>query len=168
MPVASCVRSCTPSPIRPCRSSASTRHDGSTARSGSVRTPCSRSRGRATGGWRSTLTTPPTSCGSVVPGASPAGGGEPRSRSSGATSRDARSSGRRGGSSRSSATATWSGGPVGIRAQLVTRDGTLVDDFVFGESRRILHVRNAPSPAATASLAIGAEIAGRALARSDA
>jgi L-2-hydroxyglutarate oxidase LhgO len=58
---------------------------------------------------------------------------------------------------------TW--GPVGIRAQLVAPDGTLVDDFALTESRRILHVRNAPSPAATASLAIGAEIARRALAR---
>ena len=55
-------------------------------------------------------------------------------------------------------------GPVGIRAQLVRADGTLLDDFVLTERDRILHVRNAPSPGATASLAIGAEIARRALA----
>lgn len=59
-------------------------------------------------------------------------------------------------------------GPVGVRAQLVARDGSLVDDFVLAESPRMLHVRNAPSPGATASLAIGAEVAGRTLARLDA
>jgi (S)-2-hydroxyglutarate dehydrogenase len=58
-------------------------------------------------------------------------------------------------------------GPVGVRAQLVAADGTLVDDFVVHETPRVLHVRNAPSPAATASLAIGAEIAARALGRFD-
>ena len=57
---------------------------------------------------------------------------------------------------------TW--GPVGVRAQLVRSDGALIDDFVLAASDRMLHVRNAPSPGATASLAIGAEIAGRALA----
>ncbi len=46
-------------------------------------------------------------------------------------------------------------GPWGVRAQLVTPDGTLVDDFVFRGTRRVVHVLNAPSPAATASLAIG-------------
>ena len=55
-------------------------------------------------------------------------------------------------------------GPVGIRAQLVRADGTLIDDFVLAERDRILHVRNASSPGATASLAIGAEVARRALA----
>jgi (S)-2-hydroxyglutarate dehydrogenase len=60
---------------------------------------------------------------------------------------------------------TW--GPIGVRAQLVARDGALVDDFVMREAPRMLHVRNAPSPAATASLAIGAEISQRALARFD-
>lgn len=59
-------------------------------------------------------------------------------------------------------------GPVGVRAQLVSRDGSLVDDFVLAESPRMLHVRNAPSPGATASLAIGALVAARALARLDA
>lgn len=46
-------------------------------------------------------------------------------------------------------------GPCGIRAQAVDRAGRLVDDFSLGGTRRIVHVRNAPSPAATASLAIG-------------
>ena len=58
-------------------------------------------------------------------------------------------------------------GPVGVRAQLVAADGTLIDDFVMRESARMLHVRNAPSPGATASLAIGAEVARHALERSD-
>lgn len=52
---------------------------------------------------------------------------------------------------------------AGIRAQAVRPDGTLVDDFVFAGGGRLTHVVNAPSPAATASLAIGAEVAGRAL-----
>lgn len=51
---------------------------------------------------------------------------------------------------------------AGIRAQGVARDGKLVDDFVFSETERALHVRNAPSPAATSSLAIAAMIADRA------
>ena len=50
-------------------------------------------------------------------------------------------------------------GPSGVRAQAMNADGTLVDDFVFEGSDRVLHVRNAPSPAATASLAIAAYIA---------
>ncbi len=45
-------------------------------------------------------------------------------------------------------------GPSGVRAQAVDGDGSLVDDFRLGSEGRILHVRNAPSPAATASLAI--------------
>ena len=53
-------------------------------------------------------------------------------------------------------------GPSGVRAQALDRDGTLVDDFRLGGSRHVLHVRNAPSPAATASLAIGRELADRA------
>ncbi|WKX71194.1 L-2-hydroxyglutarate oxidase [Streptomyces sp. XD-27] len=54
--------------------------------------------------------------------------------------------------------------PAGVRAQAVLRDGTLVDDFLFAESQRVVHVLNAPSPAATASLPIGREVARRALA----
>lgn len=54
--------------------------------------------------------------------------------------------------------------PAGVRAQAVLRDGTLVDDFLFAESHRMVHVLNAPSPAATASLPIGREVARRALA----
>jgi L-2-hydroxyglutarate oxidase LhgO len=51
-------------------------------------------------------------------------------------------------------------GPSGVRAQSVARDGRLVDDFSFNiQGRRLMHVRNAPSPAATSSLAIGELIA---------
>ena len=46
-------------------------------------------------------------------------------------------------------------GPSGVRAQALRRDGSLVDDFLLGGSDRVLHVNNAPSPAATSSLAIG-------------
>jgi L-2-hydroxyglutarate oxidase len=46
-------------------------------------------------------------------------------------------------------------GPAGIRAQAMGRDGALLDDFLFVRTGRALHVLNAPSPAATASLAIG-------------
>jgi len=56
-------------------------------------------------------------------------------------------------------------GPSGVRAQALAIDGTLVDDFSLGGSRRILHVRNAPSPAATASLAIGRVLAEQAIER---
>jgi len=56
-------------------------------------------------------------------------------------------------------------GPSGVRAQALARDGTLVDDFDLAGSGRVLHVRNAPSPAATASLAIGRELAARAVER---
>lgn len=52
-------------------------------------------------------------------------------------------------------------GQVGVRAQAMRPDGRLVDDFDFVAGRRALHVLNAPSPAATASLAIGEEIARR-------
>lgn len=54
-------------------------------------------------------------------------------------------------------------GPSGVRAQSLRADGTLVDDFSLGESPRVLHVRNAPSPGATASLAIGRVLAERAI-----
>jgi L-2-hydroxyglutarate oxidase LhgO len=50
-------------------------------------------------------------------------------------------------------------GPFGIRAQLLGPDGRLIDDFVLHHDRRVTHVLNAPSPAATASFAIGEEIA---------
>ncbi len=49
-------------------------------------------------------------------------------------------------------------GPAGVRAQAVARDGSLVDDFVLSINGRIVHVRNAPSPGATASLAIAEHI----------
>jgi L-2-hydroxyglutarate oxidase len=50
-------------------------------------------------------------------------------------------------------------GPVGVRAQALARDGSLVDDFVFAETSRALHVRNAPSPAATSAFAIAEHVA---------
>ena len=50
-------------------------------------------------------------------------------------------------------------GPSGIRAQALDRDGRLVDDFVVHRTERALHVRNAPSPAATSSLALARLIA---------
>ncbi|MFC8199414.1 L-2-hydroxyglutarate oxidase [Streptomyces sp. NPDC057298] len=52
---------------------------------------------------------------------------------------------------------------AGVRAQAVLRDGTLVDDFLIQEGPRTVHVLNAPSPAATASLPIGREVARRTL-----
>jgi L-2-hydroxyglutarate oxidase len=56
-------------------------------------------------------------------------------------------------------------GPSGVRAQALGRDGSLVDDFSLGGSGRILHVQNAPSPAATSSLAIGRMLAATAAER---
>jgi (S)-2-hydroxyglutarate dehydrogenase len=52
-------------------------------------------------------------------------------------------------------------GPAGIRAQALDRDGRLVDDFVVHRTDHALHVRNAPSPAATSSLALAGLIADR-------
>lgn len=51
--------------------------------------------------------------------------------------------------------------PAGIRAQAVSPDGTLVDDFLIKENQRMVNVLNAPSPAATASLNIGLSITQR-------
>jgi L-2-hydroxyglutarate oxidase LhgO len=51
----------------------------------------------------------------------------------------------------------------GIRAQALARDGTLVDDFVIHRTERAVHVRNAPSPAATSSLPLARLIADQAL-----
>jgi (S)-2-hydroxyglutarate dehydrogenase len=53
-------------------------------------------------------------------------------------------------------------GPSGVRAQALDRDGRLVDDFVVHRTEHALHVRNAPSPAATSSLALAELIADRA------
>jgi 2-hydroxyglutarate dehydrogenase len=50
-------------------------------------------------------------------------------------------------------------GPAGIRAQALGRDGRLLDDFVVHRSERAIHVRNAPSPAATSALALARLIA---------
>ena len=52
---------------------------------------------------------------------------------------------------------------AGVRAQAVDKDGSLVDDFMFQEGLSSLHVLNAPSPAATACLAIGEHIASKVL-----
>jgi (S)-2-hydroxyglutarate dehydrogenase len=49
---------------------------------------------------------------------------------------------------------------TGVRAQALHRDGRLVDDFVIDHQPRVTLVRNAPSPAATASLAIAEHIVG--------
>jgi L-2-hydroxyglutarate oxidase len=54
---------------------------------------------------------------------------------------------------------------AGVRAQAVGRDGALLDDFVLRETPRAVHVLNAPSPAATASLVIGRSVAARAVER---
>ncbi|HEY4848523.1 MAG TPA: L-2-hydroxyglutarate oxidase [Methylocella sp.] len=56
-------------------------------------------------------------------------------------------------------------GVAGIRAQAVLRDGTLVEDFLFAETARMLHVCNAPSPAATSAIPIARMITGKVLAR---
>jgi L-2-hydroxyglutarate oxidase len=56
-------------------------------------------------------------------------------------------------------------GVAGIRAQAVLADGTLVHDFLFEETERMLHVCNAPSPAATSAIPIGRMIAKKALAQ---
>ena len=58
-------------------------------------------------------------------------------------------------------------GPSGVRAQALDETGSLVDDFVFDSGSgdigsRIIHVRNAPSPAATSSLAIAKVVADKA------
>jgi L-2-hydroxyglutarate oxidase LhgO len=51
--------------------------------------------------------------------------------------------------------------PAGVRAQAVDRDGSLVDDFRLGVTENVVWVRNAPSPAATSSLAIAEELLSR-------
>jgi len=57
--------------------------------------------------------------------------------------------------------------PSGVRAQAVDPEGRLVDDFLVLESPRMVHVVNAPSPAATSSFRIGALVAERVQARFD-
>jgi L-2-hydroxyglutarate oxidase len=54
---------------------------------------------------------------------------------------------------------------AGVRAQALLPDGTLVDDFLIVDGPRAVHVCNAPSPAATASLEIGKAVAERVVAR---
>jgi L-2-hydroxyglutarate oxidase len=50
---------------------------------------------------------------------------------------------------------------AGVRAQTVGRDGRLIDDFLLSHTARAVHVRNAPSPAATSSLALAELIVDR-------
>ena len=56
-------------------------------------------------------------------------------------------------------------GGAGVRAQACDKYGGLVDDFLFVEDKFVINVLNAPSPAATASLAIGQSIAEKAISR---
>jgi L-2-hydroxyglutarate oxidase len=56
-------------------------------------------------------------------------------------------------------------GGAGVRAQACNQRGGLTDDFLFAEDKFVLHVLNAPSPAATASLAIGELVAGKVIAK---
>ena len=56
-------------------------------------------------------------------------------------------------------------GGAGVRAQACDKDGNLIDDFKFIEGEHAIHVCNAPSPAATSSLAIGDYISQKALER---
>lgn len=52
-------------------------------------------------------------------------------------------------------------GGAGVRAQACMKDGTLIDDFLIEETQQMIHILNAPSPAATSSLSIGNTIADR-------
>ena len=52
-------------------------------------------------------------------------------------------------------------GPAGVRAQALRKDGSLVDDFHIILGKKSIHVCNAPSPAATASIEIGKEVVKR-------
>ncbi len=54
-------------------------------------------------------------------------------------------------------------GGAGVRAQACLKDGSLLDDFYIVEDKKVVHVCNAPSPAATASLAIGDYISDKVL-----
>jgi L-2-hydroxyglutarate oxidase len=58
-------------------------------------------------------------------------------------------------------------GPRGVRAQALDRNGSLVDDFRITRRGSVLSVRNAPSPAATSSLAIAEHVVSLALDRKD-
>ncbi len=53
---------------------------------------------------------------------------------------------------------------AGVRAQAVDRTGKLLDDFLVGQKGRVVTVRNAPSPGATAALALAEDIAAKAAA----
>ena len=151
--------SSTRSRTRASRSSGPLHAPRSTARSGPARTRSSPSPATATGATTSISARSSRSPATPGSGASPGGSGGRASRSSGATSR----SGRSRTSSRRYVPELRNDqlrfGPSGVRAQAIDPDGTLVDDFRLGGSRRIVHVRNAPSPGATASLAIAGVLA---------
>ena len=55
--------------------------------------------------------------------------------------------------------------PEGIRAQAVMKDGSMAEDFLFMETNRMVHVCNAPSPAATSAMPIADMIVDKVLAR---
>jgi len=57
--------------------------------------------------------------------------------------------------------------PAGVRAQAVSKEGKLIDDFLFVNTRRTVNVCNAPSPAATSAIPIGAHIVGKVRAQVD-
>jgi L-2-hydroxyglutarate oxidase LhgO len=56
-------------------------------------------------------------------------------------------------------------GNAGVRAQVITRDGKLADDFIIETQQRMIHILSAPSPAATASLSIGRSVSDMAINR---
>ena len=95
----------------------------------------------------------------------PVASGRPVSSRCGATGRSAPISPRSAATCRRLSSEHLVFGPSGVRAQALRRDGSLVDDFLLGGSDRVLHVFNAPSPAATSSLAIGRTLAAEAIAR---
>ena len=91
-----------------------------------------------------------------------AGTGAPASGRSSVRPPSASSSARSRATSRRSMSADVLPAPAGVRAQAIDRDGSLVDDFRLGSHGSVTWVRNAPSPAATSSLAIAEELVARA------
>ena len=159
--VISSAGSSTRCPTRRSRSSASTRRSGRTATSGSARTPCPRSHARATGGATSPCATFGMRSARRASAASRGATGAWASERWRATSRRGASSAPPRKLLPELEVADVLPGPSGIRAQALAVDGTLLDDFVFHEADGVVHVRNAPSPGATSSLAIARVIADR-------
>ena len=154
-----CAAWSTRCPIRATRSSACTSPAASTAASRSARTRCSRSTGRGTA--------PAPACGSPTrppPSPIPASGGWRGPTGAPARARSAARC-RRGPTSAPPSGTCREIGPgdvvragAGVRAQAVARDGALLDDFAIVTGDAVTSVRNAPSPAATSSLAIAEHI----------